>query len=176
MVVGFTITYAISSYHHWCCGFKSRSGRGVQNYVIKFVGDLRQVGGCLRVLLFHHRDLRPVYCPTDTYKITTEEPQDGDVVNWNGTKEILTQQVYALRYTTVESKKYNLEVDGGVFQTKHMQGLKFILIHWNNSPQIDISSHLNVILIHWNNSPQIDISSHLNVICLSVDCCFSESG
>jgi hypothetical protein len=35
-----------------------------------------------------HRDLRPVYCPTDTYKITTEEPQDGDVVNWNGTKEI----------------------------------------------------------------------------------------
>ena len=69
-----------------------------------------------------HRDLRPVYCPTDTYKITTEEPQDSDVVNWNGTKEILTQQVYALRYTTVESKKYNLEVDGVFFQTKHKRG------------------------------------------------------
>jgi hypothetical protein len=30
--------------------FESRSGRGVQHYVIKFVGDLRQVGGFLRVL------------------------------------------------------------------------------------------------------------------------------
>jgi len=47
MVVGFTTTYAISAYHHWC-GFESRSGRGVQHYVIKFVSDLRQVGGFLR--------------------------------------------------------------------------------------------------------------------------------
>jgi hypothetical protein len=46
------------------------------------------------------------------HKITTEEPQDSDVVNWNGTKEILTQQVYALRYTTVESKKYNIKLSG----------------------------------------------------------------
>ena len=38
------------SYHHWCCEF--RSGRGVQHYVIKFVGDLWQVGGLLRVLRF----------------------------------------------------------------------------------------------------------------------------
>ena len=29
MVVGFTTTYAISAYHHWCCEFKSRSRRGV---------------------------------------------------------------------------------------------------------------------------------------------------
>ena len=27
MVVGFTTTYAISAYHHWCCEFASRSGR-----------------------------------------------------------------------------------------------------------------------------------------------------
>jgi hypothetical protein len=47
MVVGFTTTYAISSYHHWCCEFKSPSGRGIQHYVIKFVSDLRQVGGIL---------------------------------------------------------------------------------------------------------------------------------
>ena len=32
MVVGFTTTYAISAYHHWCCEFESRSGRGVQHY------------------------------------------------------------------------------------------------------------------------------------------------
>jgi len=32
--------------HHWC-EFESRSGRGVQHYVIKFVSDLRQVGGFL---------------------------------------------------------------------------------------------------------------------------------
>jgi hypothetical protein len=31
MVVGFTTTYAISAYHHWCCEFESRLGRGVQH-------------------------------------------------------------------------------------------------------------------------------------------------
>jgi dolichyl-phosphate-mannose--protein O-mannosyl transferase len=46
MVVGFTTTYAISAYHHWCCEFEPRSGRGVQHYVIKFVS------GFLRVLRF----------------------------------------------------------------------------------------------------------------------------
>jgi hypothetical protein len=40
MVVGFTTTYAISAYHHWCCEFESLLGRGVQHYVIKFVSDL----------------------------------------------------------------------------------------------------------------------------------------
>ena len=51
-VVGFTTTYAISAYHHWCCEFESRSGRGVQHFVIKFFSDLLQVGGFLRVLRF----------------------------------------------------------------------------------------------------------------------------
>ena len=50
MVAGFTTTYEISVYHHWCCEFEPRSGRGVQHYVIMFVSDLRQVGGFLRVL------------------------------------------------------------------------------------------------------------------------------
>ena len=48
MVVGVTTTYAISAFHHWCCEFESRSGRGVQHYVITFVTDCRQVGGFLR--------------------------------------------------------------------------------------------------------------------------------
>ena len=55
MVFGFTTTYAIGDYHHLCCEFESRSWRGVQNvqhYVIKFVSDLRQVGGFLRALRF----------------------------------------------------------------------------------------------------------------------------
>ena len=52
MIVGFTTTYAISAYHHWYCKFKSRSGRGVQHYVINFVSDLRQVCGFLQVLRF----------------------------------------------------------------------------------------------------------------------------
>ena len=41
MVVGFTTTYEISAYHHWCCEFESRSGGGVQHYMIKFVNDFR---------------------------------------------------------------------------------------------------------------------------------------
>jgi len=52
MVVGFTTTYAISDYHHWCCKLESRSGRGIQHYVIKFVSDLRQAGGFPRILRF----------------------------------------------------------------------------------------------------------------------------
>jgi len=52
MIVGFTTIYAISAYHHWCCEFESRSGQGVQHYVIKSVSDLRQVGVFLRVLRF----------------------------------------------------------------------------------------------------------------------------
>jgi hypothetical protein len=40
MVVEFIPTYAISTYHHGCCEFESRSGRGVQHYVIRFVSDL----------------------------------------------------------------------------------------------------------------------------------------
>jgi hypothetical protein len=43
MVVKFT-TYVISAYRHWCYEFESRSRRGVQQCVIKFVNDLRQVG------------------------------------------------------------------------------------------------------------------------------------
>jgi hypothetical protein len=39
MVIGFTTTYAISSYHHWYREFDSHSGWGVQHYVIKFVSD-----------------------------------------------------------------------------------------------------------------------------------------
>ena len=34
MIVWFTTTYATSAYHHWCCEFESRSGRGEQHYVI----------------------------------------------------------------------------------------------------------------------------------------------
>ena len=47
MVVGFTTTYAIRAYHHWCWKSESPSRRGIQHYVIKFVSDLRQVGGFL---------------------------------------------------------------------------------------------------------------------------------
>ena len=50
MIGGFKTTYAIGAYHHRCCEFESRSGRVVQHYVIKFVSDLQQVGGFLRVL------------------------------------------------------------------------------------------------------------------------------
>ena len=44
MVVGFTTTRAISAYHHESCEFEFRY------YVIKFVRDLRQVGGFLRAV------------------------------------------------------------------------------------------------------------------------------
>jgi hypothetical protein len=52
MVVGFTTAYVISAYHHRCCEFESRSGRDVQHYVTKFISDMQQVGGFLRVPRF----------------------------------------------------------------------------------------------------------------------------
>ena len=52
MVVEITTTFAIGAYHHCCCEFESRSGRVVQHYLIKFVNDLRQIGGFLRNLRF----------------------------------------------------------------------------------------------------------------------------
>ena len=51
MLAGFTTTYAISAYHHWCCELESRSGGGVL-YVIKFVCNLQQDGGFLWILVF----------------------------------------------------------------------------------------------------------------------------
>jgi hypothetical protein len=52
----------ISAYHYWCCEFESLSGRGVQHYVIKFVSDLRQVGGFPRVppTTIRSRPRRPI--------------------------------------------------------------------------------------------------------------------
>ena len=54
MVVGFIFitTYVISAHHHQRCEFESRSCEvySMQDYVIKFVSDLRQVSGFLRVL------------------------------------------------------------------------------------------------------------------------------
>ena len=54
MIVGFTTTDAISAYHYCSCEFEARSGEmySIQNYVIKFNSDLRQVGGFLQVLGF----------------------------------------------------------------------------------------------------------------------------
>jgi hypothetical protein len=51
MAVGFTTTCAISAYHHWY-EFESRSGRGIQHYVIKFVSNLGLGGGFPWVLRF----------------------------------------------------------------------------------------------------------------------------
>ena len=48
MVVGFTTTYASTD----VVSSNLESGPGVQLYVIKFVSDLRQVGGFLWILRF----------------------------------------------------------------------------------------------------------------------------
>jgi len=54
MVVGiynYLCNQCLSGYHHWC-KFESQPVR-IQQYVIKFINDLRQFGGFLQVL--HHR-------------------------------------------------------------------------------------------------------------------------
>ena len=54
MVVRFPTTSAISAYHNLCCEFEPCLSEvySIQNYVIKFVRDLRQVSGFLWVLWF----------------------------------------------------------------------------------------------------------------------------
>ena len=57
MIVGFTTSYAISSYATNVVGSNPAQARCTQyNTVIKFISDLRQVGGFLRLLLLtdHH--------------------------------------------------------------------------------------------------------------------------
>ena len=76
MVVGFTTTYAICEYHHWCCGLESQSGRGVHHYVIKFVSILRQVGGFLRVLRFPP----PIKLSATIYHQTNKKPKQSKIV------------------------------------------------------------------------------------------------
>jgi hypothetical protein len=66
MVVGFTITYVISAYHHCSCEFESRSDEvySIQHYVMKFVSDLRQGSGFLGILQF-----APPIKPTATIEL-----------------------------------------------------------------------------------------------------------
>ena len=47
-------SFAIGTHRHWRCELESRSNEvySIQNYVIKIISDLRQVGGFLRVLWF----------------------------------------------------------------------------------------------------------------------------
>ena len=48
-VVGFTTTCVVSAYHHYSCSNPDHGeAYSIQHYVIKFVSDLRQVGGFLR--------------------------------------------------------------------------------------------------------------------------------
>jgi hypothetical protein len=49
VAVGFTTTYAICLSPLIYCEFESRSGRGIQHYVIKFVSDMWQVCDFLRL-------------------------------------------------------------------------------------------------------------------------------
>jgi hypothetical protein len=50
MVVGITITFEISAYHHKVVRSNPAHGEvySIQHYVIQFFSDLRQVGGFLR--------------------------------------------------------------------------------------------------------------------------------
>jgi hypothetical protein len=53
LVVGLITTYATSAYSHERCKFEHRPDEVYSiHYVIKFVSDLRQVGGSLRILRF----------------------------------------------------------------------------------------------------------------------------
>jgi hypothetical protein len=53
-------TFALPHYPGVFYEFESRSGRGVQHYVIKFASDLRQVGGFLRFPPPLHYRITPV--------------------------------------------------------------------------------------------------------------------
>ena len=48
VIVGFTTTYVISAYKHWCYEFEFHSGRSVHHYVIQFASDFLQVSSFLR--------------------------------------------------------------------------------------------------------------------------------
>jgi hypothetical protein len=78
MVVRTTTTYTINAYHNWC-EFESWSERGVQHYVIKFVSDLRQVGGFLWVLRFRLKN----YYATDAVEFILQSDHNNKIKRIN---------------------------------------------------------------------------------------------
>jgi hypothetical protein len=48
-----------------------------------------------------------------------------------------------------------------LYYTNTLNWILIVLSHWNNSPQTDMSLHLDA-LSDWNNSPQTDMSLHLD--------------
>ena len=99
MVVGYTTIYAIGAYHHWCCEFESRSWQGVQHYVIKFVSDLRQVGGFL-----HQCNLPPRYSwniVESGIKHHQENNQTNKLIVWNIVPRRLSSYTYKLVFWSI---------------------------------------------------------------------------
>jgi len=79
MVVGFITTYTISAYHHWCCEFESRSGRGVQHYVIKF-----EIWNIVESGVKHHKTNQPKsFCNFDHLPLTILTVSLPDLYSWN---------------------------------------------------------------------------------------------
>ena len=170
MVVGFMTTYAISAHHHWWCEFESRSGRGEQHYVIKFVSDLRQVGGFLRVLRF-----------PPPIKLTVKHQQTYRATALVFTFLLLYLHMYYSHWNVFYKQQYSmvtpvlqsyrpcfqvwyivinllLHVVCGIRSQKFTHYNSFLFLMWEN--ELDIYSHL---LVHWNNHPQIEIlfNSHI---------------
>ena len=121
MVVGFTATFAISAYPHWSCEFKSPSDEvsSMQYYVIKFVSDLRQVGGFLKVL-------------------TTPVSSTNKTDHHNITEILLKVAINTITITQMNSLERNL-----ILHLNHCQPRKinwfscfrlFVLFPWQQQP------------------------------------------
>ena len=85
MVVGLITTYALSAYHHQHCELEPRSGEiySIQHYVIKFVSDLRQLGGFLWVLFFstdktEHHDITEILLRVALSTLSQTKPNHTD--------------------------------------------------------------------------------------------------
>jgi hypothetical protein len=101
MVVGFITIYAISAYLHRYYEFESRSGRGVKHYVIKFISDLRQVGGFLRV----HRFPPPIKPPRYNWNIVE------NVLKHHQTKKTQCTSTFCIYKTSdIWMQKSNVDV------------------------------------------------------------------
>jgi hypothetical protein len=115
MVVGFITTYAISAYHHWCCGFESRSGRGAQHHVIKFVSDLRQV------VLFPGRPVSST-SKTDLHDIT---------------EQLLKLALSSIKQIS-KNKDWYARNDNNVSEWRHMSS-RGLLFQWAITMNIQLS-------------------------------------
>jgi hypothetical protein len=132
MVVGFTTTYAINAYRHWCCEFESSSWQGLLNTTLcdKVCQWLRSVVFSMYSCLLHLYNWQPRY-------------------NWN-IVESGVKHHYSYPPLCLLVRK-NMEVNMRDYSTLHLDMRDYSTLHLDmrdySTLHLDINSNKGTVLL-----------------------------